>query len=238
MDTHPKRPVRIEIRGLAGYLVLDRHERRNALDGPTVEGLVQGLARHAADPALRCIVLAAEGSTFCGGADIRECDRGSGRTGLRTYAMAIRAIITSPLPVVARVQGPAVAGGVGLVAACHLAVASPRARFFTPEMRSGLYPLMVHALVEGCIGRKHAFGLGLTGVELDAARALELGLVNSVVEESQMDAVIEGWTSVMGTLSHERLSRAISALGRTAGMDVLERVTALQKDLDDLSSSG
>lgn len=235
MADRTEAPVIVGTRGSAGLVVMDRQESRNALNAPMVRGIVAGLETHAADPALSCVVLAASGTAFCSGADLRESDDAGGRTGIRMYADLVRAILSSPLPVIARVQGPAVAGGVGLVAACHLAVASAKARFFTPEVRSGLYPLMVHALIESTVGRKRAFSMGLTGAQLDARLAAELGLVNAVVDETELDATIDSWAGSIADADRDGLTFSLTALASSAGLRVEDRVRRLQLALDELS---
>lgn len=214
---------------------MDRHERRNALDGRMIRGILELMRAHGSRPDLRCIVLAARGTAFCGGADLKEMRTGDGEPGIRIYEKLVRALLASPLPVIARVQGPAVAGGVGLVAACHLAVASPEARFFTPEVRSGLYPLMVHALVEHTVGRKRCFAMGLTERSLSATEARELGLVNEVVAPELLDGTIEKWVASMAKIQRDRLVHCMQALSRTQGTQVADRVAELQRALDELS---
>jgi methylglutaconyl-CoA hydratase len=229
------RGIRVEQRGRAGWIVLDRHAQRNALDRPCIEALVEGLERLAGRGEVRTVVLAAEGTVFCGGADLKELERGGGREGIRIYARAVQAILSCRCPVIARVQGPAAGGGVGLVAACHLALATPAARFLTPEIRSGLFPLMVHALVESTIGRKRAFAMDLTGAQLSAAEARELGLVNVVVEPGDLDATIEEWTATLSTARHQTLTRSLAALHDTRSLDTLERVHTLQRVLNTIA---
>lgn len=217
--------------------MLDRHERRNALDRACIEALTEGIGKLGQDPSVRCVVLAAEGRVFCGGADLKELEGGSGREGIRIYASAIEAIMGSAKPVIARVQGPAAGGGVGLVAACHLAVASTSARFLTPEMKSGLFPLMVHALISPIVGRKRAFAMDLTGRELAAGEAASLGLVNEVVDPGKLDETIEAWIGTMSGIRPRTMARALGALQRTRSMDTLARVIELQRTLNEIADS-
>ena len=229
--------VRLDVRGTAGWIVLDRHERRNALNGPMILGIEGGIARFAADPGVRCVILASTGTAFCAGADLGDAGNGATPPGIRIYARAARAILGSPKPVLARVQGPAVAGGVGLVAACHLAVGAEAARFSTPEVRSGLYPLMVHALIEATVGRKRAFSLGLLGVELDAGAALGAGLLHEVVPACDLDRRIDELSAAMAGIPPDVMGMALGALHSTAGMDAIARIDALQESLNRLDDA-
>ena len=217
--------------------MLDRHERRNALDRASIEALVEGVARLEQDDAVRAIVLAAEGSVFCGGADLKELAQGSGQEGIRVYASAIEAIMGARKPVIARVQGPAAGGGVGLVSACHLACGTKAARLLTPEVKSGLYPLMVHALLEGTIGRKRAFEMDLVGRELSAHEARDMGLLNEVVDDRDLDATVGRWIETLSSLPPATMAHALAALHRTRHQDVLSRVLELQNELNHIADS-
>ena len=227
--------MHVRTRGRAGWLVLDRPERRNALDRASIDAIVSGISRLAGDEAVRGIVLAAEGPVFCGGADLEELASGTGREGIRVYARAIEAIMGSTKPVIARVQGPAAGGGVGLVASCHLAAGTPGVRLLTPEVRSGLFPLMVHALLEGAIGRRRAFAMDLLGRELAADEARDLGLLNAVVDPSDLDATVEAWIDSIASVPAATLSRALAALHETRHVDALSRVLELQGTLNDIA---
>jgi enoyl-CoA hydratase/carnithine racemase len=233
MDEREDRGVRLERRGPAGWIVLDRHARRNALSRTCIEAIVAGIDGYGREDGIVAVVLAAEGSVFCGGADLKELGDSGGSAGIRIYSRAIEAIMGSTRPVIARVQGPAAGGGVGIVAACHLAVASPEARFLTPEVRRGLFPLMVHAIIERTVGAKRAFAMDLTGMELDAHEARDLGLVNEV--SAEMDVVIDRWIAHISRISPETLSRALGALHGTRSLDVPARVVELQRILDDIA---
>ncbi|MBW2261420.1 MAG: enoyl-CoA hydratase/isomerase family protein [Deltaproteobacteria bacterium] len=237
MKSREQGPVLVRADGPAGWLVLDRHERRNALNRASIDAIVEGIAQLEHDDAVRAIVLAAEGTVFCGGADLKELSRGGGREGIRVYATAIEAIMSASKPVIARVQGPAAGGGVGLVAACHLACGTPAARLLTPEVKSGLYPLMVHALVEGTIGRKRAFAMDLVGRELSAHEARDIGLLNDVVDEEDLDETVGRWIEALSSVPPSTMAQALGALHRTRHEDTLSRVLELQHELNEIADS-
>ncbi len=135
-----------------------------------------------------------------------------GTTGGARYGTLLERLSQCRKPhVIARVNGHALAGGLGLVLACDLAVAADTAGFGTPEIDRGLFPMMMMALLQRHVGRKRALELMLLGERLDAKRALEWGLVNQVVPVAELDAAT---ATLAGKLAGK--SRAVLALGRRA----------------------
>lgn len=182
-----------DARGIA-RLTLNRAERRNALDAALLAALHEAVGRHALAPRTRVIVIAAAGSAFCAGADLREMiergrgDPASNREDAERLATLLLAIRECPKPVVALVQGPAFGGGVGLAAACDVALASDVAKFRLPEVQLGIVPAVISPYVVEAIGARHARRLFLSGETVDAAWACELGLVHEVVPAASLEA--------------------------------------------------
>lgn len=188
------RRVLLSRSGGRATLTLNRPEARNALDAAMVEALTDGLREAAADASARVIELAAEGSCFSAGADLRAM-RGMGAAPLeenladtRRFVEMLRLLHASPKPTVARVQGAAVGGGVGLVACCDIAVASEEAHFRLSETRLGLVPAMVGPYLVEALGARMAKRLMLTGERVGAEQALEWGLVHEVVPADELAA--------------------------------------------------
>jgi enoyl-CoA hydratase/carnithine racemase len=210
-----QREVRYEVEGGTARLTIDREGARNALSPAVVQQLVEGLSRADADDQVRCVVLTGAGSrVFCAGGDLGGMTGDgflSGHEGRRAYGGLLQAFQQVKKPTVARVNGHALAGGLGLVLACDLAVASADAGFGTPEIDRGLFPMMLMALLQRHLGRKRALELVLTGDRLSAAQALEWGLVNRVVPAAELDVAT---TALADKLAGK--SRAILALGRRA----------------------
>ncbi len=205
--------VRYEVDGGIAQLTIDREPARNALSAAVVQGLQDGLRRAEADEAVRCIVLTGAGSrVFCAGGDLGGLSGDgflAGHDGRRAYGQLLLAFQTVKKPTVARINGHALAGGLGLVLACDLAVASDAAGFGTPEIDRGLFPMMVLAFLQRHVGRKRALELLLTGDRLTAQQALEWGLVNKVVPAAELDAATKALaTKIAGK------SLSILALGR------------------------
>ena len=133
---------RTQERGVA-TLTLDSPANRNALSSRLVAELTEGLSWAGSEPAVRAVVLTHTGSVFCAGADLSEATGGDPASGPRHLVALMRAIVELPKPVLARVDGHARAGGLGLIGACDLAVAGPKATFAFTEVRLGLAPAVI-----------------------------------------------------------------------------------------------
>lgn len=174
-------------------LTIDREERRNAIDAGVLRDLLDALRSPGEDA--RVVVLTGAGdNAFCAGADLgpfgadlTPLDLHDGRGLLRDVLLAMRAC---PLPVVARVQGLCLAGGVGLALGCDLVVSSDEAQYALPEVNIGLWPFMVSALVARHVSPKRALDLMLTGRRLSAQEAYDWGLVSRVVPHASLDDVV------------------------------------------------
>jgi enoyl-CoA hydratase/3-hydroxyacyl-CoA dehydrogenase len=190
--------VRSEIADGIGTLTISRPDAMNALNEDVVAQLGDGFRRLAADPGVRAIVIAGSGKAFIAGADIRFFIRNiESRQLARTATFTrlgldlLREIAALSKPVVARVHGLALGGGVEIALACHYIVASPRASFAFPETGIGIYPgLGGTQRTTRRIGRGLAKWLVLTGQAIGADEALAIGLVDRVVPHDQLDAAI------------------------------------------------
>ncbi|MGH6887875.1 MAG: enoyl-CoA hydratase [Rhizomicrobium sp.] len=178
-------------------LTLNRPAQRNALSEGLMGALQGALDSAKDDTSLRVVVLAAEGSAFCAGHDLKEmtakrCDSDAGRTAFaKLFAQCsalMQSIVRHPKPVIAQVQGIATAAGCQLVASCDLAVASPLARFATPGVDIGLFCSTPMVALSRNVARKHAMEMLLTGDMIRADEALRLGLVNRVVEHELLES--------------------------------------------------
>jgi len=197
-----------------------------------VQALRAALARAESDPAVRVVVLTGAGErVFSAGGDLGAMPEGGYLAGhglRREYGALLEALAASPLPVVARVNGHALGGGLGLVLACDLAVAVDTAELGTPEIDVGLFPMMVLAWLQRHVGRKRALELLLTGDRLKADEALRWGLVNRVVPRAELDATTGALAArVAGK------SRAVLALGKSSFRTAED--LALQQAMDFLA---
>ena len=207
----PGTGVRSEREGGVATLMIDREAKRNALDRETLGALEAALDAAARDPEVRVIVLRGAGDrVFCAGADLAEIQGHESIEASRRHfdgvARVILAIQHAGQPVIARVPGFALAGGFGLAVAADFTVASASARFGLPEIGIGLLPLMVSAPIYRALGsRKALLDLVLTGRQIDAAEAKQLGLVSRVVEASELDAEIARLTATLIAFSPSAL---------------------------------
>lgn len=202
------------IGGPIARLTLNSPHNRNALSATLVDQLHQGLRDAAADAAVRAVVLAHTGNTFCAGADLSETSAGSATTGADPFAMAaerarelaalLRAIVESPLPVIAAIDGHVRAGGLGLVGACDIAVAGPRSTFALTEARIGVAPAIISLTLLPKMSARAAARYYLTGETFDAATAADIGLITMTADD--VDAAVASLVADVGRASPQGLA--------------------------------
>lgn len=178
--------------GPIARLTLARAERHNAFDDRLIAALIEALAGIAADPQARVLIIAAEGRSFSAGADLdwmrrmAEADEAANLRDARQLARLLESLARLPIPTVALVQGAAYGGGVGLVAACDFAIASPAANFALSEVKLGLIPAVISPYIVAAIGPRAAKRLFLSAERIDAAEALRLGLITEIVAADRL----------------------------------------------------
>jgi enoyl-CoA hydratase/carnithine racemase len=170
-------------------LTLNRPQKRNALDAELCASLSDAVESAAADPKIGAILLAAAGPTFSAGMDLAEAQSAppDGLAEIHERLFTLGSRIAKPL--VGLVTGAALGGGVGLVANCHIAVASEEARFGLTEIRLGLWPFLIFRSVANAVGERRALELALTGRVFDAREALDLGLVHKIAQKPEEAAI-------------------------------------------------
>jgi enoyl-CoA hydratase len=169
--------VHLAIDGAIATITLDSPDNRNALSAPLVAELSERLAAAGTDTSVRAVVLGHTGTTFCAGADLSEARSGSMSGTASTLLALIRAIIDLPKPVIAKIDGNARAGGVGLIAACDIAVAGPRCTFALTEVRLGLAPAVISVAILPRVDERAAARYYLTGESFGSSEAVRIGLV-------------------------------------------------------------
>ncbi|SFB27594.1 methylglutaconyl-CoA hydratase [Amycolatopsis marina] len=169
-------------------ITLDSPHNRNALSAQLRRELLAALAAAQEDHAVRVVVLDHTGPVFCAGMDLKEArGAGAGDQGVNEFPQILERIWTSPKPVVAKLAGPARAGGVGMVAAADIAVAVTDATFAFTEVRIGVIPAVISVTVLPRLTPRDAHELFLTGDTFSAERAARIGLINSAVPAEQLD---------------------------------------------------
>jgi enoyl-CoA hydratase len=222
MDT----PVDYAVAGGVARLTLNSPHNRNALSSTLVDRLHRGLRDAAADETVRVVVLGHTGNTFCAGADLAEA-AGRDPSELATDRAAelvalLRAIVESPLPVIAAIDGHVRAGGLGLVGACDIVVAGPRSTFALTEARIGVAPAIISLTLLPKMSARSASRYYLTGEKFDAAEAAATGLVTLAVQsEAEVGIAVAALVDDLRRGSPQGLaaSKALTTAAVLAGFD-------------------
>ncbi len=195
-------PVRYESSAGVARVTIDRAERRNAINPDVVRGLVDALDRGEADDDVRVVVLTGAGDkAFCAGGDLGGMASADGKVGEHFLRSEIGDLFVkmraSALPIVARVNGHALAGGFGLMLACDLVVAADDAEIGTPEINLGLWPFMISAIIQRDVPRKIALEMMLTGTRFPADEGARWGFINRVVPRAELDSAVAELTDAL-----------------------------------------
>lgn len=196
-------------------ITLNRPQKRNALDDELIAGIKSGLRAAADEPLVRAVVICGAGKDFCAGADLSALQKISEASITENTADAhsLMELFTLmrelPIPVIAAVQGRALAGGCGLASAADLVLAAESARFGYPEVKIGFVPAMVMAILKRNVSEKQAFELLTRGDEITARRAYEVGLVNEVLTDETFETEVQSYASAF-----EKMSKSAVALSK------------------------
>jgi methylglutaconyl-CoA hydratase len=188
-------------------ITLDSPHNRNALSRQLRRELREHLTAARADSTVRVIVLDHIGPVFCAGMDLKESrSAGAEDQGVREFPEILEQIWTSPVPVVAKISGPARAGGIGLIAACDIAISAETATFAFSEVRIGVVPAVISVTVLPRLHPRQAHELFLTGETFDARRAAAIGLLSSVVAADELDTETDRYTGMLALGGPEALA--------------------------------
>ncbi len=202
---------------------MNRPEARNALSDELLAALETALDVLENDAAARVLVLAGRGPAFCAGGDLAKMEKAAKMTKARSrreasrFARLLYRVHGYPKPIVARVHGPAFAGGMGLVAACDLVAAAEEAEFALPETRLGLVPAMIGPYLVRALGAAQARRYMLTGERLAAAEAKRIGFVHECVPAAELDVVVGELCERLALAGPEALARTKKLLLHVAG---------------------
>jgi methylglutaconyl-CoA hydratase len=222
----------VQRRGPCATITLSNPAKRNAIATVTAGELVETLLMLDREEDIRAIVITGEGNCFSSGGDLDEflstVDAGGTQlweTG-EPWQRLFSVIPTLSKPVIARVVGPAMAGACGLVAACDFAYCSEDAKFGSPEIKIGLFPLFILPALVSRLGERHALDLSLTGRTIDADEASRMGLVNRVTSTDEIDGLVEQLVKSFTALESATVRRGkhafhkISSVGLTEGLEL------------------
>lgn len=232
-------------RGVA-RITLNRPEARNSLSDQMIGELLDAFARAKGDDGVRVIVLTGAGDrAFCAGADLGGLGRAQDEGRSVADPGEIRASAPYRLftafpelgkPIIARLAGHAVAGGLGLAAACDLVIAADDVSLATPEVNVGLWPMMIMAIINRNVPPKQAFKLYYTGRKITAAEGRDIGLVTEVVPRAELDARVDELAATIAAKSPLGLSRGRAAFFAIEGRPLEEQVEHLLGELVELAA--
>jgi len=216
------------------WLVLKNPPKKNAIGPAMVNELLWALEDGANDESVRSFVLTGAGDAFCAGGDFTQMSSFGPGTELPPkgdYADLLLAMTRSPKPLVARVNGHAMGGGLGLVASCHFAVASRAAKLGTPEINVGLFPMMIMAVLARVVPQRRLLEMMLFGERLDADAAAAIGLVNKAVDAEGLDAEITRITQMIASKSPITIKLGLGAWAVQADLSLAEALPYLRGQL-------
>lgn len=208
-------------------ITLDSPANRNALSAQLVSELTEHLAADGASADVRAVVLTHTGTVFCAGADLKEqASEGGPEEGTKRMLALLRAIVELPKPVIARVDGAVRAGGIGIVGACDIAIASEQASFAFTEVRLGLAPAIISLTTLGRLTERAASRYYLTGEKFDARAAAASGLLTAVVDD--LDAELTNICDALRACSPQGLAETKPLTTRNAVAAFADNAEELQ----------
>ncbi|HUK69246.1 MAG TPA: enoyl-CoA hydratase-related protein [Streptosporangiaceae bacterium] len=245
--------VRYEVSGQVARITLDRPGSRNTLSAEVIDGLLAGFGRARADDEVRAIVLTGAGEkAFCAGGDLGdlakmgdpatmgEAGDGAGRGVEVENSRAFRlfaAFRDIGKPIIARVAGHALGGGLGLAVSCDVAIAADDVKLGTPEINVGLWPMMIMAVLNRNIAPKQAFKLYYTGQLISAGEAVRVGLLTEAVPRSELDPRVDEFARIIAAKSPAALRLGRAAFFRIAEMPPRDQLRHLHGQLAALAAS-
>lgn len=215
-----------QVQNHVATVTLTRGDVRNAFNDELIAELTEAFTELGARADVRCIVLAAEGKSFCAGADLNWMRRMADYTRPENLADAgklaemLRVLYTCPKPTIARVQGDAYAGGTGLVAACDIAISADTAGYCLSEVKLGLIPATISPYVIRAMGPRAAHRYFLTAERFDAAEALRIGFVHAVVPAEALDAKVAELAQALVNAGPEAVKACKKLVQDVAGKDI------------------
>jgi enoyl-CoA hydratase/carnithine racemase len=234
MQARSYRTLLVSLEAGVATVILNRPQRRNALSAQMTNELLYALEDAATADHVRCTVLTGAGSTFCAGADLAELSGEADELELPSkggYDDLLRVMMRTTKPIIARVNGHALGGGLGLVAASTLAVGSTEAKLGAPEVRLGLFPFMIYAALERVMPRRQLLELLLCGKRLSAAEAEAVGLLNRAVAPSDLDAAVKSIADSLCVASASAVKLGLAAAHEVDGLSLEDKLPLLARRL-------
>ncbi len=235
MKTYSK--IKTHTEGAAHRITLFNPERRNAIGPVMVNELLHALDDAHADAHVHAIVITGDGKAFCAGGDFQQMTSGPDVTELPhkgDYADLLLAMVRSDKPIIARVNGPAMGGGLGIVAASTFAIGQTDATLGTPEINVGLFPMMIMAVLARVVPRRKLQEMMLLGEKLTAEEARAAGLLGSVVAADALDAAVDALVAKIASKSPSTLKLGLRAFAEQDDMDLASALPMLRGKLSEV----
>jgi methylglutaconyl-CoA hydratase len=239
------RKILYELRDGIARVALNRPDKRNALDVELIGELKAAFSASASDEACRVVLLTGAGTDFCSGADLANLEKTAQNSVLdnmadaRSTADLFLMMRNHPRPVIAAVQGRALAGGCGIATACDIILAAQSAQFGYPEINIGFVPAMVMAILRRSVSEKAAFELVVTGEAVSATRAHELGLVHRVFGDEKFALEVETYVrklaakSASALMLSKRLLYNMDSMSFEAALQAGVEINAIARQTED-----
>ena len=223
-----------EMRGSALWLTIDRPERRNAMNEVVINGLADAIRQADNNKGVRLVVITGAGDkAFCSGADLAtgtsfEFDYG---TPSLAFANLLRTANSATVPLLARVNGACMAGGMGLLSMCDMAVAADHSIFGLPEVKVGVFPMQVLSVLQHLIPSRTLYEMCLTGEPITIAEAKAIGLVNHVVSKEELDTKVDWLISRLTDKSPTAIRRGRYTMRRIQAMSFEESISFTESQI-------
>jgi len=224
------------IDGGVAYFTINREEKRNSISAEVISLFMKHLDEAETDMSVRVLCITGTGEkSFCAGADLGGTSGAGG--GAKEYATLIKRLAGFPKPTVARVNGYCLAGGLGFMLACDIVIAIETAKFGTPEVNVGLFPMMIGALIFRNVPRKKAMEMVLLGDRIGARDALEMGLVTRVVPQGYLDEEVRGVLNILSKKSPIGMKLGKEAFYKMADMPFEEAIDYLSEKIMEVAAT-
>lgn len=234
MRERPYRTIQVAVEDGVATVTLNRPERRNAIGVEMVNELLDALEAAREDARVRVIVLTGAGRAFCAGGDFAQMSgegEGLGLAPKGDYADLLLAMVETPKPIIAKVNGHALGGGLGLVAASTFAIASEEAMLGTPEIDVGLFPMMIMAILARVIPRRQLLRMMLFGERLRAEEGAQIGLLDRAVRAEELDGAVSEMTSKLIAKSPIAMKLGLEAFATQSDLDLHAALPMLRERL-------
>lgn len=226
------------VEGNIAHLIINREQQRNALSGQAISLFMKYLDAAETNEDIRVILITGTGDkAFCSGADLGGAAGGEIKEVFGNYARLLKRLAGYPKPIVAKINGYCLAGGMGLMLACDIVISRNDTKFGTPEVNVGLFPMMIGALIYRNVLRKKAMEMVLMGEKLSSDQALEMGLITRAVPPQKLDAEVEKTLNSLAAKSPVGIKIGKEAFYTMADMPFEEAVDFLSVKIAEVAAT-